>query len=60
MIALFGGWAVVVGLAAAYYFLRNVLSPLAYLMAVTVVIAVVDMILLQWICGKGARILETL
>lgn len=60
MIALFGGWAVVVGLAAAYYFLRNVLSPLAYLMAATVVIAVVDVILLRWICGKGARIFETL
>ena len=60
MIALFGGWAVVVGLAAAYYFLRNVLSPLAYLMAATVVIAVVDVILLRWISGRGARILETL
>lgn len=60
MIVLFGGWAAVVGLAAVYYFLRNMMNPLAYLMAVTVLIAVVDVVLLRWICGRGAGILETL
>lgn len=60
MIVLFGGWAAVVGLGAVYYFLRNLMSPMIYLVVAVFVVTVVDVILMKWICGRGARIMEML
>lgn len=60
MITLFGGWAVIVALAAGYYLLRNILSPVLYLACVAALLFVAAMGLLCWIRTKGTRIFETL
>ena len=59
MIALFGGWAVVVVLAGAYYLLADVLSPLAFLICVGVLLAAASAGLLGWLQTKGAKRFET-
>ena len=60
MIALFGGWAVVVVLAGAYYLLADVLSPLAFLICVGVLLAAASAGLLGWLRTKGAKRFEAL
>ncbi|MCI5868151.1 MAG: hypothetical protein MR224_01370 [Dorea sp.] len=59
-ITLFGGWAVIVALAAGYYLLQNVMSPIVYLACVAAVLLIAAMGLLYWIRTKGAQIFETL
>ena len=59
-ITLFGGWAVIVALAAGYYLLRNILSSSLYLACVAAVLLIAVMGLLRWVRTKGARIFETL
>ncbi len=60
MIALLGGWAMVVGLAGLYIPLRNALSPAVYLAMVSGLLLVVDAVLIRWLMTKGARRFETL
>ena len=60
MIALFGGWAFVVGFAGLYYLLRNSFSPTGYLSFVSVLLLAASMVLLRWIRTRGVRIFETL
>lgn len=60
MICLFGGWALIVALAGGYYLLSKLLSPLAYLIAVALLLLAVSTLLLHWLCTKGAEIFEGL
>lgn len=60
MLALFGGWIIVILFAGAYYLLRMYVTETLYLVGVNVVLLVLDILLLGWIKGKGSRIFETL
>ena len=60
MICLFGGWALIVALAAGYFLLAKLISPLVYLVGVTVLLLAVSVLLHRWICTKGARLFESL
>ncbi len=60
MIVLFGGWAVVTGLAGLYYLLISILTPVAYLIFVVLLLSAASAVLLFWIRNNGARIFEAL
>lgn len=60
MIALFGGWAIVVAFAVLYVVLESVFNPWAYLVLVCGLLLVSNLILLRWIFTKGAKILSAL
>ncbi|MGN8631273.1 putative ABC transporter permease subunit [Blautia sp. HCP3S3_G3] len=60
MIALFGGWVVVVGAGALYMLLMDILSPAVYLGCTAAVIFAGAIGLLFWLRKKGAVIFETL
>ncbi len=60
MIALFGGWAVIVSFAGGYYFLRHLLNPMIYLVCVTLLLLILAIVLLIWVKKTGTRIFETL
>ncbi|MGN0527289.1 MAG: hypothetical protein ACI4IF_07625 [Acutalibacteraceae bacterium] len=60
MLALFGGWAIILGLGAIYFLIMKFVTPLIYLIAISVIAAVISIILLRWINTEGAKIFETL
>ena len=60
MIALFGGWAIVLVLAGIYYLIVDVVNPLVFFVMVTALLLVICTALLCWIRTKGAQIFETL
>lgn len=60
MIALFGGWVVILALAGLYFILDSILSPLAYLSLVCVLLLAASILLLRWLFTKGAKIFSTL
>lgn len=60
MVYLFGGWALIVALAAGYCFLAKLLSPLVYLAGVTALLLAVSVLLYRWLCTKGAQRFENL
>lgn len=60
MIALFGGWVIIIALAGLYILLDGFLSPLVYLFAVCILILVFCIILIRWIFTKGAEIFARL
>ncbi len=60
MIVLFGGWVMVMILAVVYGLLRNLLSPMTYLICVAVLLLISSLLLLNWLRTKGARIFEGL
>ena len=60
MIALFGGWAIVMALGGLYLLVMKFITPLVFLITACVVLAVICVLLLKWIDTKGAKIFETL
>ena len=60
MIALFGGWIIIAALAVIYGFLGYVLSPLVYLVLISAVFLILDILLLRWLFTRGAKIFCTL
>lgn len=60
MIALFGGWAIVIGFGVLYIVLADFVSPLVYLIAVGVLLLVGTGILLLWLKNRGAKIFAAL
>lgn len=60
MIALFGGWVIVMALAGIYILLSKFISPLIYLLIVCALFIVSCVILIRWIFTKGARIFSML
>ena len=60
VLALFGGWAIIFALGGIYLLVMEFVTPLVYLIAVSVLAAVISVLLLRWIDTKGAKIFETL
>ena len=60
MLALFGGWAIIFALGGIYLLVMKFITPLVYLIAVSVLAAVISVLLLRGIDTKGAKIFETL
>lgn len=60
MLALFGGWIIVILFAGAYYLLRMYVTEAVYIVCVNVVLLAIDILLLGWLKRKGSRIFETL
>lgn len=59
-IALFGGWVIIMALGGLYLAVMKFITPLVYLITVSIVLAVVCVLLLKWVDTKGAKIFETL
>lgn len=59
-LALFGGWVIILALGGIYLFTMQYITPLVYLIAVSVLAAAVTALLWRWIDTKGAKIFETL
>lgn len=60
MLCLFGGWALIVALAAGCYLLSKFFTPLVYLASVTALLLAVSILLYRWLCTKGAERFEKL
>lgn len=60
MITLFGGWVIVLLLAAVYYFTMKWITPVAYLLCAAVLFLAVSIALIAWLKTKGAEIFESL
>lgn len=60
VLALFGGWAVVMALGALCWFGMRFLSPVTCLAAAAVLMAAVSALLYCWLRTRGVKIFETL
>ena len=60
MLALFGGWAIILALGSIYLLVMEFITPLIFLIAVSIIAAVISALLLRWVDTKGAKIFETL
>ena len=60
MLALFGGWALVLALGGLYFALQKFVTPLLYLICAAAVLLIVSIVLLFWLKHKGAQIFECL
>lgn len=60
MIALFGGWAVVVALGGLYVLIANFVEPVIYLIMIATILFVASMIMLKWVRTRGSEIFEAL
>lgn len=60
MIALFGGWVIIMAFAVLYYFTESVFSPLAYLLLVCGILLISSLVLIRWVFTKGAKIFSSL
>ena len=60
MLALFGGWGIIIALGVVYYFASALITPVLYLILVSAVLATSSALLLRWIDTKGAEIFESL
>lgn len=60
MIAMFGGWAVLLLLGMIYFLLINWVSPLLYLLFTMVLLLIADSFILRWLKSRGAQIFESL
>lgn len=60
MLALFGGWVIILALGGIYLLVMKFITPLVYLILVSVIMAVIGVLLLRWINTKGVKIFETL
>lgn len=60
MIALFGGWAIVIALGLIYFALENMISDFAFLVISALLFTAVSAVLFSWIKKKGTKIFETL
>ncbi len=60
MVCLFGSWAFIAALAAGYYLLARVLSPLVYLAGVALLLSALSLALFRWLCDRGTKLFEDL
>jgi len=60
MIAIFGGWVVVLALGAGYLVLKGLLSPLLYAVLVTAALLLVSWSMIKWLRTKGVDIFRGL
>ncbi len=56
-IALFGGWGIVLALALSYYYLlKDIVTPVVFLIIALLIVSIVSVALFLWIYKKGAEI----
>ena len=60
MLALFGGWLIVILLAVIYFLLRHVVSPIVYVIICTVVLSLLTLLTERYVMKKGAAIFDEL
>lgn len=60
LIAIFGSWLEVLALGGLYFLLRNLMTPMAYLVLAIVIIAVAACLLLLWLRKRGTKIFAEL
>ncbi len=60
MIALFGGWIIIVILAVSYVLLKGILSIPMYFSFLCVLLLALCAVMLRWLLTRGAEIFETL
>lgn len=60
MIALFGGWVIIIAFSVLYVLLESFLKPLIYLLLVCALIIVFCFVLIRWIFTKGSEIFSRL
>lgn len=60
MVALLGGWAIIVAFGILYYFLAGYITPLAYTLCVTILLSIISGFLFNWMKTKGAEIFKNL
>lgn len=60
ILTLFGGWAIVLLFGAIYFALRNFISPVVFLVSVSVILASCSLLLYGWLKTKGAKIFKEL
>lgn len=60
MVALLGGWVLILALGVLYYFIMRWVSPLVYLLCAAGLFLAAAAALLAWLKTKGAKIFETL
>ncbi len=59
-LTLFGGWVLVLGLGVIYYLLRNTVTPIVYMVCITVLFSVAVALLLNWLKNSGSKIFDAL
>lgn len=60
MLALFGGWVIVLALGVIYFLIMKFITPLIYLIIISVMGVIISAMLLRWVNTKGAKIFEIL
>ncbi len=60
MLALFGGWIMIVALGALYALVAKWVTPLIYLGLAAILLSALSVLLFRWIQTKGAKIFERL
>lgn len=60
MLALFGGWVLVILFAVAYYFLAEYISAVQFISICDMILMVSFILLLSWLKKKGTSLFETL
>lgn len=60
MLALFGGWAIVVAFGGLYVLTESTFSPVSYSALVCAILIAADGLLLRWIFTRGAKIFSRL
>lgn len=60
MLALFGGWLIVILLAGVYCLLRNIVSPLVYIIICTVILSLSAFLTERYVMKKGVAIFDEL
>ena len=59
MIALFGGWVLVILLCVLYFLVRSIFTPLLYLGIVTALVFAVNFLMYRWLCTKGSELFDS-
>ena len=55
IIALFGGWVIIMAFAGLYFLLDGILSPLIYLTLICGLLLVINAVLIRWLFTRGAK-----
>lgn len=59
-IALFGGWVLTFGLGFCYYLLYDIVTPIVFLILLTILLIALNIMLFVWIKNKGSNIFKNL
>ena len=60
IIALFGGWVIIMAFAGLYFLLDGILSPLIYLTLICGLLLVINAVLIRWLFTRGAKTFSVL